>query len=191
LVRAFAQQHYALRWMDGLDVEGLAGNGRPVLPSTGSSALKNAMELTNNYIANTHGNTSMFATLFFGVLDPGTGALLYASGGHEYPLLVNSNGVKERLDPTGPLVGLLPGTHFGIRSVQIEPGETLIAFTDGVTEARSLDGGLYGRERLYALLAQPVSSAAAMLANIQAELCAFSDGAGASDDVTLLVARRQ
>jgi sigma-B regulation protein RsbU (phosphoserine phosphatase) len=118
LIRAFAQQHYALRWMGSLTEEGPGqplDSGRPVLPSIGTSALKNAVELTNDYIARTHGSTSMFATLFFGVLDPASGSLLFVNGGHEFPLLVNSTGVKERLATTGPALGLFEGVHFDIR----------------------------------------------------------------------------
>jgi sigma-B regulation protein RsbU (phosphoserine phosphatase) len=194
LIRAFAQQHYALRWMGDLAVEGLAqpsDGGRPVLPSIGTSALKNAMELTNNYIALTHGRTSMFATLFFGVLDPANGLLLFINGGHEYPLLVNSSGVKGQLLTTGPLVGVFPGAEFEIQSVGIEPGDTLVAFTDGVTEAQNSNGEFFGRERLYALMARPVSSAAELLDCIEAGVQEHMGGADPSDDITLLAVRRQ
>jgi len=194
LIRAFAQQHYALRWMGDLGGEGLAqlvDGGRPVLPTTGTSALKNAIELTNDYIANTHGSSSMFATLFFGVLDPSSGLLLYVSGGHEFPILVNSAGVKERLATTGPVVGIFPGAHFDIRTVCIEPGDTLVAFTDGVTEAHAPDGNLFGHERLDMLVARPTSTAAGLLDCIEASVHEFMNGAGPSDDITLLAVRRQ
>jgi sigma-B regulation protein RsbU (phosphoserine phosphatase) len=196
LIRAFAQQHYALRWMGDLaDLSNDApaqpvNRERPVLPSIGSSALKNAMELTNNYIATTHGSASMFATLFFGVLDPTTGLLLFANGGHEYPMLVNSAGVKGQLATTGPLVGLFPGAHFDIRTVCIEPGDTLVAFTDGVTEARNSQGELFGCERLCTLLERPVSTAAELLGRIQADVEEYTGGADPSDDITLLAVRR-
>jgi sigma-B regulation protein RsbU (phosphoserine phosphatase) len=194
LIRAFAQQHYALRWMGDIGEEGLArpsGGGRPALPSIGTSALKNAMELTNEYIANTHGSSNMFATLFLGVLDPTNGLLLFANGGHEYPLLVNSNGIKDQLTTTGPLVGIIPGAHFDIQAVSIEPGDTLVAFTDGVTEARNSDREFFGRERLYTLLARPASTAAELLDSIQASVRQHMGEADLSDDITLLAVRRQ
>jgi sigma-B regulation protein RsbU (phosphoserine phosphatase) len=194
LIRAFAQQHYALRWMDALAEDGPArhtGSGRPVLPSTGTSALKNAIELTNNYMASTHGSTSMFATLFFGVLDPSDGLLLYVNGGHEYPILVNSAGIKEKLATTGPCVGVIPGAHFHIQSVLIEPGDTLVAFTDGVTEAQNSKDEFFGRERLYALMARPASTAAELLDGIQASVREFIGETDPSDDIALLAVRRQ
>jgi sigma-B regulation protein RsbU (phosphoserine phosphatase) len=194
LIRAFAQQHYTLRWTDALSEDVPvkdSSSGRPLLPSTGTSALKNAMELTNNYIAKTHGSTSMFATLFFGVLDPSNGMLLYVNGGHEFPILVNSTGVRDRLGTTGPLVGIFPGAHFDIHSIRIESGEILVAFTDGVTEARNPNGDFFGRERLYALMARPVSTAAELLDCIQTSVQEYIDGADPSDDIALLAVRRQ
>ena len=194
LIRAFAQQHYALRWMDALVEEApLHRNqgGRHVLPSTGTSALKNAIELTNNYMAHTHGSTNMFATVFFGVLDPSNGLLLYVNGGHEFPIVVNSAGVKEQLETTGPLVGVFPQAQFEIQSVEIEPGDTLVAFTDGVTEARNPKDEFFGRERLYALMARHVSTAADLLDGIQASVQEHTDGAEPSDDIALLAVRRQ
>jgi sigma-B regulation protein RsbU (phosphoserine phosphatase) len=194
LIRAFAQQHQSLRWMSGLSEEEPGqptGSGRSALPSIGTSALKNAIELTNDYIANVHGSANMFATLFFGVLDPANGTLLFVNGGHEYPLLVSSAGVKERLATTGPLVGLIPRAHFDILSVTIEPGETLFAFTDGVTEAMNSEGELFGLERLDSLLVQPVSSAAELLDRVQAGVEEHLGGMDLSDDITMLALRRQ
>jgi sigma-B regulation protein RsbU (phosphoserine phosphatase) len=194
LIRAFAQQHYTLRWMDALAEEGPARrtrSGRPVLPSTGTSALRNAIELTNNYVVNTHGSTSMFATIFLGVLDPSAGLLLYVNGGHEFPVLVNSTGIKERLDPTGPSVGIIPEAQFEIDSVSVEPGDTLLAFTDGVTEAQNSKGEFFGRERLYTLLSRPTSTASELLDLIQGSVREFMGNADPSDDIALLAIRRQ
>ncbi len=194
LIRAFAQQHYTLRWMDALaeDSPGRrTSSGRPVLPSTGTSALRNAIELTNNYIANTHGTTSMFATIFLGVLDPSDGMLLYINGGHEFPILVNSAGVKGQLEPTGPVVGVFPEARFEIQSVGIEPGDTLVTFTDGVTEAQNSKGEFFGRERLYALMARSASTATELLDSIQTSVREFIGEADPSDDIAILAVRRQ
>ena len=194
LIRAFAQQHYSLRWMSALAEDEHAEHGhnaRPVLPSIGTSALRNAVELTNDYIATTHGRTSMFATLFFGILDPMNGALLFVNAGHEYPILVNAAGIKGELERSGPVLGLFPGAHFDICEAHIEPGDTLVAFTDGVTEAQNAEGELFDHERLRTLLAQPVSSAAELLDRIQAGVQAHIGGADQSDDITLLAVRRQ
>ena len=91
-------------------------------PMTGLRAVVD----TNNYIAFNHGDEGMFATLFLGVLDPETGWLYYINGGHE-PLFVKSaNGIKEKLGPTGPAVGLWPNTTFNPKGIQLEPGDILV-----------------------------------------------------------------
>lgn len=193
LIRAFARQPTTLRWMDALAEDGPSraeGFQRQALPSTGTSALRNAIELTNTYIAETHGSTNMFATVFLGVLDPADGLLLYVNAGHECPLVIDARGIKERLRPTGPVAGIIPGAHFGIRTVKLEPGETLLAFTDGVTEAQNAAGAFFGQERVDALAAQPAPSASALLDAIQQSLRDFAGDADPSDDVALLALRR-
>ncbi|HSJ56183.1 MAG TPA: PP2C family protein-serine/threonine phosphatase [Anaerolineae bacterium] len=193
LIRAFAQQHYALRWMADLQLEGPARDEegeRPSLPSIGTTALKNAVELTNRYMASTHGSSHMFATLFFGVLDPATGLLLFINGGHEPPLLIGASGVKAELGPTGPLVGIFAEAQFEIGSVRVEPGDTLLAFTDGVTEARNANGDLFGRDRLRTLLARPVLTASELLDYVQAHVDEHVSGAD-TDDLALLALHRQ
>lgn len=194
LIRAFAQQHHAMRWMGDLADKGLAktaDGGRPVMPSIGASTLRNTIELTNEYIATTHSSANMFATIFFCVLDPTNGSLLYINGGHEYPLLVNSSGVKDQLSTTGPIVGIFPGAHFDIREVHMEPGETLVAFTDGVLEAQNPSGEPFGSERLHTLLAKPIAGTTELLDCILSNLAEFTGGADPSDDITLLALRRQ
>jgi sigma-B regulation protein RsbU (phosphoserine phosphatase) len=196
LIRAFADQHYSLGWMDllGNDADrprqsGSVGRRRELL-STGTIALKNAIDLTNNYIARNHGQTNMFATIFFGVLDPANGALIYINAGHEPPLLAADGEIKARLNPTGPAVGLFPDLDFGIEQVTIGPGELLLAFTDGVLDARSPAGESFGEARLEAAVREPAQSANALLDRIRAGLSAHVLGSDPFDDVTMLAVRR-
>ena len=153
------------------------------------NALK-AVALTNNYIAQEHYQMSMFATLFFGVLNPKTGLLSYISGGHVPLFIVGSTGVKERLDSTGPPVGIIPDRKFKIQQVQLEPGDILIGYTDGVTEARAPDGEFFTLERLLSLLEQPATSASDLLKRIQTNLFAYMDDAPQFDDITMLAVQR-
>ncbi|HSP93364.1 MAG TPA: SpoIIE family protein phosphatase [Thermoanaerobaculia bacterium] len=153
-------------------------------PEPGTELLR-TVRLTNDYIARTHGRSNMFATLFFGVLDPATGSLLYVNGGHEAPVHFGPGGAKSRLSPTGPAVGMMPDMPFEVRETRLEAGEGLLAFTDGVTDARGASG-LYGEGRLLALLGQPVASAAALLDAIEAGVLAHAAGAEQADDITLL-----
>jgi serine phosphatase RsbU (regulator of sigma subunit) len=149
-----------------------------------------AVPFTNNYIAQTHGEESMFATLFFGVLNPETGNLFYINGGHEPLYLINSEGVKQKIDPTGPAVGLWPDTTYDIGQIKIEPGDMLIGYTDGVTEARSPADEIFTRSRLRSLIEQPFTTASEMLERVRANLFNFIDIAPRSDDVTMLAVER-
>jgi serine phosphatase RsbU (regulator of sigma subunit) len=149
-----------------------------------------AVPFTNNYIAQTHGEDSMFATLFFGVLNPETGNLYYINGGHEPLYLIDSEGVKQKIDPTGPAVGLWPDTPYDIGEIRMEPGDMLIGYTDGVTEARSPADEIFTRNRLRSLIEQPFTTAAEMLERVKASLFTFIDIAPRSDDVTMLAVER-
>jgi sigma-B regulation protein RsbU (phosphoserine phosphatase) len=154
-----------------------------------SAGLLRIVRLTNDYIARTHGRSNMFATLFFGILDPATGELAYVNGGHEAPILYAKGGVRARLAPTGPAVGMMPDMTFEVGRARIEPGEGLLAFTDGVTDARGVSG-LYGEERLLALAGQAAPSASALLDKIESAVLAHAAGWEQADDVTLLAVRR-
>jgi serine phosphatase RsbU (regulator of sigma subunit) len=153
-------------------------------------ALK-AVQLTNNYIALNHGELAMFATLFFGILEPGTGELSYISGGHEPLYIVSSEGgVKERLIRTGPSVGVEPMIKFEIQQTRMEPNDILLGYTDGVTEATAVDGSFFSDERLIAILNRPSESVAQLLDSIATKLQDHIGDAAQFDDITLLAVRR-
>jgi sigma-B regulation protein RsbU (phosphoserine phosphatase) len=156
----------------------------------GRTALASALKVTNNYIALTHPKSNMFATVFFAVLDPTNGHLDYANCGHEPAIIVGNEGIRARLEPTSPAVGMMPDVPFDVREAQIAPGETLIAFTDGVTEARSAAGELLGPERFEALLSRARSSVRELLDVVEAAVQRHTGGAPQSDDITMLAARR-
>ena len=154
------------------------------------TALK-AISLTNNYIALNHGELAMFATLFFGIIDPDSGAVSYISGGHEPLFIVGPDGgVKERLTTTGPSVGIEPGMQFNIRQSRLEPGDILVGYTDGVVEANTSDGEFFTMERLVAALDAPASSAKELLDRIAVGVQEHIGEADQFDDVTLLAIRR-
>lgn len=113
-------------------------------------ALK-AIVLTNNYIAQNHERLCMFATIFFGVLNPTTGVLTYINGGHVPPIIKRASGALERLKPTGPAVGTIYNIDYEIKRVQLEPGDIVLSFSDGVPDARSLEDVPFTEERLLSL----------------------------------------
>ncbi|MCM2316333.1 MAG: SpoIIE family protein phosphatase [Thermoanaerobaculia bacterium] len=155
-----------------------------------SSVLDRAARVTNDYIATTHESSSMFATAFLGVIDPAAAELHYINCGHEAPLVVMGGAVRARLAPTGPALGLMPGLPFTVATEPIGAGETVVLFTDGVTEASGA-AGFFGDERLVEVLRSSSESASALLGTIVASVHAHAAGFEPSDDITLLAIRRQ
>ena len=150
----------------------------------------NAVKLTNDYIAHEHGKEGMFATLFFGVINPDTGLTAYINAGHAPLFIINSASVKRRLKRTGPAVGISPDMEFEIQQVQIEPGEMLIGFTDGVTEALSPKGEFFNQKRLISILEQPAASAPDLIKHIKTKVNNHIQNAAPSDDITILAVQR-
>ena len=160
------------------------------LDPTHITALK-AVKLTNNYIALNHGDLAMFATLFFGILEPDSGSLSYINGGHEPLFIVGpGGGVKEQLSFTGPAVGIEPEIDFEIQQTHMESGDTLLGYTDGVTEAVASDGAFFTMERLVSMLETPAPTATELLDRIASCLQEHVGGADQFDDITLLAIRR-
>jgi hypothetical protein len=149
-----------------------------------------ALSLTNDYVAKEHGHTCMFATVFLGVLNPATGSLVYVNGGHEPLLIVDPTGKVESLPPTGPAVGIMPCIQFRTEQVQLQPGDILVGYTDGVTEAHAPGGELFTRKRLIALLQQPSPSASLLLERVESDLFAHIGEGKPSDDITLIAVQR-
>ena len=151
-----------------------------------------AVECTNNYIAKNHGDVGMFATLFFGVLDINNGKLTYINGGHE-PLFIldAAGGIKQELNSTGPAVGMLPDMNFKIEQTELEPGEILLGYTDGVPEARNSQGEFFTNKKLRLLLEKKFTSAEVLLEELSTSVLEHTGSATQFDDITLLAVQRQ
>ena len=133
---------------------------------------------------------SKFATLVAGVLHPDTGAIEYANAGHVPPLLITARGV-EALTSTDMVIGLFPGARYRNQATRLEAGDSLVLFTDGVTEAENELEEQLGLPAVEVLLqTQHRQSAEALLDQIEARVRDFVCGAAANDDVTLLAISR-
>jgi phosphoserine phosphatase RsbU/P len=132
-----------------------------------------------------------FVALFCAVLDTVSGTLRYANGGGGAPLL-RSGGRWSRLGlPRGIVVGAMPGFEFEVERGRLATGDALLLFTDGVTEARNPDGGMFGHARLASLLEDHAESdAKGIVEAVREGVRAFAAEAPPSDDLTLLVVRR-
>jgi phosphoserine phosphatase RsbU/P len=150
-----------------------------------------AIDDTNSYIARHHGKIGMFATIFAGVINMSNGDLTYINAGHEPPLILSEKGKTLILPPTGPAVGVLPKISFTSCKAHLDPGNILIAYTDGVTEANSPENKILGRKRLHLALQKPFSSALETIEQIKRETFTHIGSAPQNDDITLLCVRRK
>lgn len=194
LLRAFIQQHYFLADHNMLsssltdyEVPDCVQSFRPI----DLAALFDAVALTNVQIGNNHGDSNMFVTLFIASLDPETGEFIYLNGGHPPVFVFNEQGVKEKLMPTGPALGLMPMANYQIKCGKLEQGDTLLAYTDGITEARNLDGELFGESRLTDCIGERPFSAPNLLHHIVNKVHTHMGLAGQYDDITMLAVQRK
>ncbi len=136
--------------------------------------------------------TAMFVTLLYAVYDPATGELTYANGGHNTPLIVHADGSSTLLPLTGGIaLGVMDGLPYQQRTITIAPGDTVILYTDGVTEAMNGAGEEFGVERLCDIFAAapPKDSQEAVMAIFET-VNAFAGETPQSDDITCLTFRR-
>jgi sigma-B regulation protein RsbU (phosphoserine phosphatase) len=133
-------------------------------------------------------DAAMFVTLIYGVYDPETGRLTYANGGHNPPLIVHSDNSSTLLPPTdGLALGLIPDYEYQQRTVTVAPGEALVLYTDGVTEAMNADEEEFGVERLQDIFKQSnPHEAHAITRLIFDAVDTFAGDTPQSDDVTCL-----
>lgn len=183
----------------GFTVGDVAGKGPPAALL---SALMQGMFATYAYALDTPANTvahfnkslcrrgieSRFVTIILGsVAEDGT--LTYCNGGHNPPFVIGSTGVR-RLEVGGPVIGLLPVASYEQECTQLQPGDVVIAFSDGVSEALSQTGEEFGDERLLDVARAGIDrSVEEQVDLIVAAVREFTRGAPQSDDITVMVLR--
>jgi serine phosphatase RsbU (regulator of sigma subunit) len=132
---------------------------------------------------------NMFVSVFYGVIDPAKRSLTYSLAGHNPPFLGRGGEVKvERLLKGGPVIGILPKVHLSDTRLTFAPGDMLVVYTDGLTEAFDKQGQQFGEDRLRETVADhKKKSARKVLDGIEHRLHSFIAGASQSDDITVLV----
>lgn len=134
---------------------------------------------------------SRFVTLFYGELDLNNGDLFYVNAGHNPPYFYSTDENPQQLRVGGMALGLLKETEFQVGHVQMQPGDLLFLYTDGVTEAMNSSLDEYGDERLFHFLKEKRNSKAADLINsIVADVSAHLNGMQQNDDLTMAVVKR-
>ena len=134
----------------------------------------------------------MFVTVFYGILDLTTGEVSYCNAGHNPPYVLKKNGEVTPLPMSqDPMVGAIDGIEFHQSTLQLEHGDSLVMFTDGVTEAMNINNEEFGETRLEDTLEDvTMHNCQQMIEAIKSDVAAFVGEAEQSDDITVLALRR-
>ena len=154
-------------------------------------SLVETISAVNRYLAENI-PSNRFVTLFYAELDPRTGALSFLNAGHNPPLIVHEAGTVEQLSSGGLPLGIKPDAIFREGRTQLQPGDVLVIYSDGVSEAGNPQGEEFGLKRLSDTVMRNIeSSAAGIRDRIEAALTKFAEGTAAADDITLVIVKRQ
>ena len=136
-------------------------------------------------------DAAMFVTVFYAVYDPQSGELTYANGGHNQPLIVHADGSSTLLEAGGVALGVMPGVPYEQHTTQMAPGDIVVLYTDGVTEAMNAVNEEFGLERLRAVFKEsPPGNAEQANRAVFRAVHEFAAGTPQSDDITCLTLAR-
>lgn len=161
----------------------LSTNGFP--GASPGNSLSAACGFINNYICTVHDSES-FCTAFIAVLDPASGKLAYVSAGHDHPLVLRANGGLEEIKPTGPAIGAIEDSEFALGDLQLNAGDALLAYTDGLLDIRNTASDSFGGENLRELVKVKIKDIDSLIAKIVSAVDSFTQGAVQYDDITIL-----
>jgi phosphoserine phosphatase RsbU/P len=156
-----------------------------------SEPIESILQKLNAFLCESN-HSQMFVTVFAGVLDLRTGSIEYADGGHEPPYLVRRSGGATMIQKVGGLaLGFIPDYPFRCGRIQLDSGDSLVLYTDGITEAMNASHELFGAHRIQETLDRAASgiTAQTLTKTLLGAVAAFTAGAEQSDDVTLVVFR--
>ena len=132
-----------------------------------------------------------FVTLFYAELDPQIGRMTFLNAGHNPPLIVHAGGTMEQLASGGLPLGIMADAEFREGRTQLHPGDVLVVYSDGVSEAVNPSGEEFGPTRLYEVVARNLdASASGIRDRIESALTKFCQGTPAADDITLVIVKR-
>lgn len=141
-----------------------------------------------NYLLWESIESNQFVTAFYGILDAQKGTLSYSNAGHNPPLLVNAAGTARFIEKGEQPLGMFRETRYHEYYLEFEPGDVLVLYTDGATEATNAQGEEFGRERLEQAVKKAYDRPAReMIAILQMEILEWTDHKGSNDDVTFFV----
>ncbi len=169
-------------------------SARTLLKGAAIGAIEPCNVLTEvNNLLQEDNESSMFVTVLYAVYNPDNGHLVIANGGHNQPLIVRKDGSSELLTLSpGLALGLLPGFEYEQVETRLQPGETVVLYTDGVTEAMNSVDEEFGNDRLIDVFSTGAPATAQQASDAVFEAVrGFADGTPQSDDITCLIISRK
>jgi sigma-B regulation protein RsbU (phosphoserine phosphatase) len=166
---------------------------RTIIRSKGMQGCSAAECITeSNHLLAAYSVGNMFVTVFYAIYNTKTGHLSYVNAGHNPPHLLRSDGTVSELPfSKNTIVGVFDDLEYKEETLQLEQGDTLMMFTDGVTEAADAEFNEFGAERLDNILRQQVHASSRQTVDaIKAGIKEFVGDAEQSDDITMLVVKR-
>ena len=157
--------------------------------ATPEKRLQPVVTLVNRYICQVH-ESPMYATLFFGVLDTQSGLLTYVNAGQDFPYVLRDGVVHEKIRATGMLVGAIEDAEFRSRTLTLERGDTLVLYSDGITDAQDPTGATFEQVHWQELLRQPVPASRKRIEHLIDAVVDHMGGAPQYDDISLVTVRR-
>ncbi len=152
--------------------------------------LERTVTSINEYLVENTPN-NRFVTLFIAELEPETGYLKYINAGHNPPLIGRADGSIEQLGSGGLPLGLMGFAEYEVGHVNLEPGDVLVVYSDGVTEANNLNEDEFGIDRLQEVVQKHVAQSASRIRDrVEAALSAFTGTADPNDDITLVIVKK-
>jgi len=155
------------------------------------SSLVETISNVNRYLAENI-PSNRFVTLFYAELDPKSGSLSFVNAGHNPPIIVHDSGTVEQLSSGGLPLGIMPETEYREGRTQLHPGDVLVIYSDGVSEAINPQGEEFGPDRLCQVVMENLNATAAGLRDrIESALSKFVENTPANDDITLVIVKRE
>jgi sigma-B regulation protein RsbU (phosphoserine phosphatase) len=158
-----------------------------------NSSIADIMTLVNRALSQEN-PSQMFVTVFACILDINTGTITYSDGGHDPPYVIRSGKGVEFVDKKGgPIIGICDDFQYDSGIIDLNPGDTIVFYTDGLTEAMTVDRQLFGRERLTRVLESCSADLppSAVTEHLMTGLRSFVGGAPQSDDIAILAVKYQ
>src|SRR5713226_6634387 len=154
------------------------------------NSLAKTIGAVNRYLVDST-PANRFVTLFYAALDPKNGSLAFLNAGHNPPLIVHAGGTMEQLAAGGLPLGIMANADFREGKTRLRPGDVLVIYSDGVSEAVNPKGEEFGPTRLYETVSRNLdASAAGIRDRIESALTKFCQGTPAADDITLVICKR-